>query len=90
MQRYREAPAKLRRALANLRERQVAAVLQLGDIINGNSTPEKTTEDLDIIAAILDEELVSSLRKASAPHSTILYFPKEKLVLEISFRLHLY
>eukprot|EP00887_Chlorella_sp_A99_P005563 scaffold1.g5563.t1 len=69
VQRYREAPAKLRAAVgdmlgtragrgwvADLAGRGLAAAVTLGDLVNGNSAaPERNGEELELIAGILDD-----------------------------------
>ena len=61
-QRFREAPGKLRAALANLRaaEPTPVGVLHLGDIVNGSGLGEdQTLREFKLIAGIFDTELVS-------------------------------
>ena len=59
-QRFREVPAKLEAAVADLCERaaagKLAAVVTMGDIINGNREDAALTpSDLETVAAILDK-----------------------------------
>lgn len=60
-QRYREVPDKLRNALAALRAHEplLAAVLHLGDTINGNELAGQAACDaeFELVAAIFDEQL---------------------------------
>jgi hypothetical protein len=58
VQRFREAPAKLRAALRDLRRRGAACVLHLGDIIQGGATDAHSRAELELIASIFEEELV--------------------------------
>jgi manganese-dependent ADP-ribose/CDP-alcohol diphosphatase len=57
---YRQAPAKLREALAclsRIADPPLTAVLHLGDIINGNETLEQSIKELDLIADIFHKGL---------------------------------
>ncbi|XP_024533152.1 manganese-dependent ADP-ribose/CDP-alcohol diphosphatase-like isoform X1 [Selaginella moellendorffii] len=57
IKRYREAPQKLSKAVMhfNSRRSELEFVLSLGDIIDGNVSPEKTTEDFETILAELQK-----------------------------------
>jgi manganese-dependent ADP-ribose/CDP-alcohol diphosphatase len=57
VQRFRQAPYKLQAALNHLSTIQPSpsAVLHLGDIINGNHTPEQSNQEFDLVATIFEE-----------------------------------
>lgn len=57
VQRFRQAPSKLQAALNHLSTIQPSpsAVLHLGDIINGNHTPEQSNQEFDVVATIFEE-----------------------------------
>jgi len=49
---YRDALDKLRECVDGLNGRDLAFTIQLGDIIDGNTTPEKTISDLDRVLEV--------------------------------------
>jgi len=51
--RYRESLGKLARCVAEWNEHRLAFVVQLGDIIDGNASPEATRRDLDNVLSVL-------------------------------------
>ncbi|XP_024519797.1 manganese-dependent ADP-ribose/CDP-alcohol diphosphatase-like [Selaginella moellendorffii] len=55
--RYREAAGKLAKAIAffNLKKDELLFMLSLGDIVDGNTTKEKTMEDFDVVLAELQK-----------------------------------
>ncbi|GAQ84663.1 manganese-dependent ADP-ribose/CDP-alcohol diphosphatase [Klebsormidium nitens] len=57
VQRYREAPGKFEEAVHyfNSRKDELLFLLTLGDIIDGNVTPEKTEEDFKVVLGVLDK-----------------------------------
>ncbi len=46
---YRESLEKLKECVTDFNTQDLAFTIQLGDIINGNTTPEKTLSDLDTV-----------------------------------------
>lgn len=51
---YREALGQLSECVEDLNRRDLAFTIQLGDIIDGNETPEKTASDLDRVLDVFN------------------------------------
>ena len=51
---YRVSLDKLKKCVEDLNGRDLAFTIQLGDLIDGNSTPEKTLSDLDRVSKVYD------------------------------------